>query len=84
VWAIEKCSYYLKGSPAFTVITDHKPLVGTFSKPLLELDNTRRLQRFREKIMEYNFEVTWAEGKSHLIADALSRAPVSAGLISRW
>ena len=28
VWAIEKCSYYLKGSPAFTVITDHKPLVG--------------------------------------------------------
>ena len=30
----------------------------------------------REKLTEYSFEVKWVEGKSHYIADALSRAPV--------
>ena len=58
VWAIEKCSYYLKGCPNFKVITDHKPLVGTFSKPLLDLDNAR-IHRFREKVIEYHFDVVW-------------------------
>ena len=35
-----------------------------------------RLQRFREKTFPYNFDVIWSAGKEHLIADALSRAPV--------
>ena len=30
----------------------------------------------REKITGYNFKVNWVEGKSHYIADALSRYPV--------
>jgi phospholipid-translocating ATPase len=29
-WGIEKCEYYLKGIPSFTVVTDHKPLIGIF------------------------------------------------------
>ena len=32
--------------------------------------------RMREKITAYNFSVIWTPGKSHHIADALSRAPV--------
>ena len=32
----------------------------------------------REKIIEFTFEVSWVEGKTHYIADALSRAPVFA------
>ena len=32
--------------------------------------------RMREKIIEFTFEVRWVEGKTHYIADALSRAPV--------
>jgi hypothetical protein len=77
-WAVEKCEYYLRGIRTFNVVTDHKPLIGIFAKPLHELAN-ERLHRFREKLTDYNFEVTWTPGKEHLIADALSRAPVFPG-----
>ena len=33
-FAIDKCSYYLKGGNHFTVATDHKPLEGIFAKDL--------------------------------------------------
>ena len=32
--------------------------------------------RMREKLTNYSFEVKWVEGKTHMIADALSRVPV--------
>ena len=36
-WAASNCSYYILGSERpITVITDHKPLVGAFGKPLSE------------------------------------------------
>ena len=35
-----------------------------------------RLQRIREKLVKYNMTVKWVPGKSHFIADALSRAPL--------
>ena len=38
--------------------------------------NNARLLRFRERIVNYNFDVKWTPGKTHCIADALSRAPV--------
>ena len=44
VWAIQKCSHWLYGSPGFELITDHQPLVGIFRKELGEIPN-RRLQR---------------------------------------
>jgi hypothetical protein len=77
-WGIEKSAFYLKGCPSFEVVTDHKPLLGTFTKPLQELSNDRLL-RFREKLVDYSFHLTWSAGKDHLIADALSRAPVFPG-----
>ena len=46
---------------------------GTFKKYLIELEN-RRLQRLREKVIDYNFTVQWVEGKTHYMADTLSRA----------
>ena len=78
IWAIQKCEFFLKGLPTFTVATDHRPLVGTFSKNLAELSNPR-LQRLREKVCAYSFDVTYVPGKSHSIADALSRAPIFPG-----
>ena len=39
------------------------------------LENTR-LMRMREKIIPYTFKITWVTGKTHYIADALSRYPV--------
>ena len=76
-FGISKCGYYLKGHPGFTVATDHKPLEGVFNKDIFELPNPR-LQRIREKLTSYRFRVTWVPGKSHYIADALSRAPLFA------
>ena len=76
-FAVDKCSFYLKGAPSFNVMTDHKPLEGIFCKDLFDIGNPR-LQRIREKLLEYCFTVTWVPGKSHLIADTLSRAPLFA------
>ena len=67
-------NFYLGGLPAFIVLTDHRPLVGIFRKQLHELDNAR-LMSMREKLTNFSFEVKWAEEKTHMIADALSRAP---------
>ena len=72
--AIKKCKFYLLGKKDFTVITDHKPLLGIFNKNLDCLYNPR-LQRMREKVMGFNFNREWIAGKSNLIADALSRTP---------
>jgi len=74
-WAVDKCKYYLAGNPKFQIVTDHKPLIGSFKKPLDSIDNNRLL-RFRERLLNYSFEISWTAGKTHQIADALSRAPV--------
>jgi len=63
------------GHPSFQIVTDHAPLLGVFQKDLNFIDN-RRLQRFRERLLPYVFNLTWCEGKLHLIADAFSRRPV--------
>ena len=73
-YAVKDSAFYLQGCK-FEVVTDHKPLVGTFAKPLSDIENARLL-RFREKLLHFNFTVTYVPGKLHLIADALSRAPV--------
>ena len=64
-------------STTFNVVTDHKPLEVIFKKDLFDIGNPR-LQRIREKLLEYNFTVTRVPGKGHLIANALSRAPLFA------
>jgi hypothetical protein len=63
-------------SNKFTVFTDHRPLQCTFRKNLSEVMNPRLLS-YRLKFVQYtDMEVVWTEGKSHLIADALSRNPI--------
>lgn len=74
-WAILDCKYYLQGCSQFHVLTDHRPLVGIFDKCLSDISNVRLL-RYREKLADYNFTVTYTPGKTHYIADALSRSPV--------
>ena len=61
VWSIDKCRHFLFGCPTFRLVTDHQPLLGTFQKDLVELQN-RRLQRLREKVTDYSFTVDWVEG----------------------
>ena len=74
-WACERFSDYLLGL-RFHVQTDHKPLVPLFtSKPLDELPV--RVQRFRLRMIRFDFSMSHVPGKSLLVADALSRAPCS-------
>ena len=75
LYGIRKCRHYLMGHNGFLVITDHKPLKGVFSKDLSLIENAR-LRSYREKLTGYTFTLEWREGKTHLIADALSRNPV--------
>lgn len=72
-WACEKFSDYLIGK-TFAIETDHKPLVSLLgSKNLEEL--TPRLQRFRMRLMRFQFTISYVPGKKLIIADTLSRAP---------
>ena len=72
-YAINDSAFYLQGIE-FEVLTDHKPLLGIFSKALGDIENARLL-RLREKMAHYSFGLTHVPGKEHLVADAFSRAP---------
>jgi hypothetical protein len=55
--------------------TDHKPLVLLLSsKDLAELP--ARMQRFKIRLMRFDFSISDVAGKDLNIADTLSRAPV--------
>ena len=76
LFAIEKCRHFLLGMKTFDVITDHKSLKGVFEKSLPDVKNAR-LRRYRERLQEYVFKVTWRAGKFNDVADCLSRYPLS-------
>ena len=70
-WACEKFAEYISGIKVL-LETDHSPLVQILqTKSIDEL--TPRLQRFRLKLMRYNYEVYYVPGKDLVVADALSR-----------
>ena len=71
-WACERLSDYLIGLK-FHIWTDHKPLVPLFSTKHLE-EMPIRVQRFRLRMMRYDFSISHVPGKQLLIADALSRS----------
>ena len=72
---VQKCSLYLAGTK-FTVITDHQPLVGVMNGKNLDAITNMRIHRIMSKLIGYQFKVLWTPGKTHQIADALSRALV--------
>lgn len=70
-WACDKFHEYITGIPVL-LETDHKPLIQVLqSKPIDEL--TPRLQRFRIRLMRYEYKVYYVPGKDLVVADALSR-----------
>ena len=73
-WACERLSNYLIGT-SFHILTDHKPLVPLFSSKHLE-ELPIRVQRFRLRMMRYNYTISHVPGKELQIADALSRSPM--------
>jgi len=75
-WACERFADYLLGLN-FHINTDHKPLVPLFSTKNLE-ELPIRVQRYRLRMMRFNFTISHVPGKLLVIADTLSRAPVEA------
>ena len=76
-WACERFQDYLVGLQFHIEFqTDHKPLVPLLtSKNLDELPI--RVQRFRLRLMRFSFSMSHVPGKELVLADTLSRAPVS-------
>ena len=72
-WACERLSDYLIGMK-FHIHTDHKPLVPLFSSKCLE-ELPVRVQRFRLRMMRYQFTISHVPGKDLTNADTLSRTP---------
>ena len=77
-WACERFADYVVGL-RFHIYTDHKPLVPLLGSKRLE-ELPLRVQRFRMRLMRYDFSISHVPGKELITADALSRAPVSAGV----
>ncbi|XP_046408442.1 uncharacterized protein K02A2.6-like [Ischnura elegans] len=74
-WACEKFTSYIQGSH-FILRTDHKPLVPLLStKPLSDL--SARLQRFRMRLLGYQYTIEHVPGKLFYTPDMLSRAPLA-------
>lgn len=71
VYCVHHFRPYLYGNK-FTLVTDHKPLVWLHNVK----DPTSRLIRWRLKLAEYDYTVTYKAGKINCNADALSRNPI--------
>ena len=74
-WACERFEEYLLGMK-FHLNTDHKPLVSILGSKGLN-DLPVRVQRFRMRLMRFQFSISHVPGKELATADALSRAPTS-------
>ena len=74
-WACERFFDYLIGLDTFIIQSDHKPLIPLLggAKPLVDMPP--RIQRFRMRLMRYNYQIVHVPGKELWTADALSRAP---------
>ncbi|XP_025161027.1 uncharacterized protein LOC112589987 [Harpegnathos saltator] len=70
VYCVQHFRPYLYGRK-FNLVTDHRPLVWLHSVK----DPSSRLVRWRLKLLEYEYEVTYKAGKVNANADALSRNP---------
>ena len=73
-WGCEKFSQYLIGRQ-FKIQTDHRPLVAVLDTKRLD-EVTPRLQRFRLRLLRFDYSVSYVPGKDQQVPDAFSRAPL--------
>ena len=68
-WACEKLDFYLVGSQ-FQIQTDHKPLIKLLGDSDLA-SMPLRCQRFRLRLMRYQFDIFFTTGNHMCLADLL-------------
>lgn len=72
VWACERFEKYLYGLPAFTLITDHKPLI-----PLMNSKDLDKVliccQRLLMRLMRFNLVTEYAPGKILVMVEPAER-----------
>ena len=78
-WACEKFDYYLVGRH-FEIETDHKPLVPLLGQKDLS-DLPLRVQKFKMRLMRYDYCIFHTPGVDMYLADMLSRPPAPAELV---
>ena len=74
-WACEKLSDFLIGAQRFILQTDHKPLTSLISPQRALDDVPPRIQRFRIRLMRFDFAIQYIPDSMLHSADALSRFP---------
>ena len=75
VYGVEHFHLYIHGAP-FSVITDHKPLLGIKKK---RTPTTARIERYRLRLMPYDFQLIYKPGRDeNNPADFISRHPQTA------
>jgi His(2)-Cys(2) zinc finger./Integrase core domain. len=74
VWATKYFRPYLYGR-RFTIVTDHKPLQWLFSVK----DPNSKLVRYRLKLAEFEYDITYKKGTLNSNADGLSRIELHVG-----
>ena len=77
IFGLKKFHKYLFGR-RFTIVTDHKPLLGIFgdSKPASPMASAR-IARWHMILSAYEYDIVHKEGKQHQNADALSHLPLT-------
>ena len=72
VFAAERFEHYILGKDTVQVLSDHKPLMTIFSKPILT--SPKHLQRMRLRLQMYPLKISYKPGPQMFISDTLSRA----------
>jgi len=70
VWAVAYLRTYLEGAE-FVVRCDHRALLSV----LTSMSPNGRINQWRLRLSEYNYDIHHKPGKDHKVADALSRLP---------
>ena len=74
VWGVEQFHLYVYGAQ-FSVITDHKPLIGIFKN---HKQTSPRIERWKLRLMPYNCQLIYRPGRdAENPADFVSRHPSS-------
>ena len=74
ITGLEKCWYWLRGCPHFTIRTNQKALEAIYnSKPLDDISD--EISDIVVSTYRYNFTVKYIQGKHNELADYLSRNP---------